>query len=873
MKYLFFTFSLIAGIILGGKVKASSSCDYGLYLRSHSVGGPERTCLFLDDNHPFIVQQEFSISFQMYIRSNEPDYGSILHLRLNNGQIIHLSLIGGEGEHQPALVLNDGINHIDHPIERERWIDVSVQLRRKDNIVEVIYDGTHTSATIPLQRLENVMALFGRMEGYQADVAPVNIKNIRISQDGKHTREWKLQKHNDDLCYDEQIGAIARAQFPFWLIDNHIEWKPIYQTHIFGKLNVAFDAREARFFLVDERKIKELDENGIVQREISINGGYPAINYSNHIVYDTLRNELVSYSLRQGKKSSFSFSIGMWSNQEPCTDEPRYSNHARTFNPADSSFYFFGGYGFYQYRSDLFRMKSGSERVEQVEYERPFYPRFSSAMAVVGDELYIFGGRGNKYGKQELTSEYFYGLCALNLRTKESRLVWKRLQAQENTIMASSMYFNPADSSFYAVSLEKGGTLWKVSIKDSICSEVSKPIKNLTGYQDMDFSLYASPAHSKFFLVMDKIQNDRSHMLFIYSINMPLLDEADIRQATPNETSGSFQHIYIYSVLIVLLLTGAIFYLRRKSEKENKNIPQQNEEAVAVTEETTSTLHSCESDQEEQLGDMPSLDSIVQSIQEKETVLPAQTVEPTTNYYDRSQGAISLLGCFNVRDKKGCDITANFTPRLKQLLILLVLYSEKYSQGILASKATEILWPDKEERAARNNRNVTLRKLRILLESIGDVEIITENNFLHIRWGEDVFCDYHTTLACIRDFHGQEDEELLNRILELLLYGPLLPNTILNWLDNFKDAYSSNAIDLLRNLLELELQHGRQEIVLRLADIMFLHDPLNEEALTAKCAVLSAQGKKGIARNVYDRFCKEYHESMGEKYKVEFADL
>ena len=109
--------------------------------------------------------------------------------------------------------------------------------------------------------------------------------------------------------------------------------------------------------------------------------------------------------------------------------------------------------------------------------------------------------------------------------------------------------------------------------------------------------------------------------------------------------------------------------------------------------------------------------------------------------------------------------------------------------------------------------------------------------------------------------------------MELLLYGPLLPNTTLDWLDNFKDTYSSNAIDLLRNLLELELQRGHQEMVLRLADIMFLHDPLNEEALTAKCAVLSAQGKKGIARNVYDRFCKEYRESMGEEYKVEFADL
>lgn len=33
-----------------------------------------------------------------------------------------------------------------------------------------------------------------------------------------------------------------------------------------------------------------------------------------------------------------------------------------------------------------------------------------------------------------------------------------------------------------------------------------------------------------------------------------------------------------------------------------------------------------------------------------------------------------------------------------------------------------------------------------------------------------------------------KSEELLNRILELLLYGPLLPNTVFDWLDDFKDA-------------------------------------------------------------------------------------
>ena len=249
------------------------------------------------------------------------------------------------------------------------------------------------------------------------------------------------------------------------------------------------------------------------------------------------------------------------------------------------------------------------------------------------------------------------------------------------------------------------------------------------------------------------------------------------------------------------------------------------------------------------------------------------TLTRTADYYDRNRASISLFGCFNVRDKEGNDITSNFTPRLKHLLILLILYTEKNPQGILASKATEILWPDKEETAARKNRNVNLRKLRVLLESIGDMEVVTENNFLRIKWGTSVFCDYHTLMTCTKQFEQEKSEELLNRILELLLYGPLLPNTVFDWLDDFKDAYSSHSIDLLKNLLEIEIQRNHQEMIIRLADIMFLHDPLNEEALAAKCTVLSAQGKKGIARNVYYRFCKEYRDSMGENYKIPFVSL
>lgn len=844
-----------------GKVDASSLYDYGLSLKSHTVPGIERTTLYLDDNQPFSIKNDFIISFQMYVRATEHDFGSILHLHTNTNQFIRFSFVAGEERHFPALVLNEGIININSPIEREKWLDVSLHLRLKDNVIEIDYDNKKISAMAPLQGVKSVTALFGQMEKYLADVAPIDLRNVTVTQDGKQIREWKLWKHNDTVCYDEIEGAVARAIHPVWLIDNHIEWKPVYQAKIPGKLDVAFNAREALFYLVKSQSIEVLDENGTLQKEIAIRGGYPAVEFPNHLLYDTLSNELVSYYPKKGITSCFSFDTERWSNEVRNTEEASNYNHARTFNPADSSFYFFGGYGFYQYRNDLYRMKYGTNQIEQVEYERPLYPRYSAAMAIVGDELYIFGGRGNKYGKQELSSHYYWGLCAINLKNKQSRIVWQKNQPQEEgTIMASTMYFEPSDSSFYAVSTSKGGVLWKISMKDSVYSEVSKPIYNESAYQDSDFSLYTSPSHGKLFLVLDKILSNHTHDLAIYSINMPLVNEMDIRQSTTGESTNNRWYLYAIGVLLLLALTGFVLY-RFKYNGKNKKAPV----TKKVTEKTVATTGKAQHQ-----PSMPESKIMPKKewIQETETIF-AETV----NYYDRSRASISLLGCFNVRDKDGNDITSNFTPRLKHLLILLILHTEKNAQGILASKTTEILWPEKEETAARNNRNVNLRKLRVLLESIGDMEVMIENNFLRIKWGTNVFCDYHTLIACTKQFEQEKSEELLNRILELLLYGPLLPNTIVDWLDDFKDDYSSYSIDLLKNLLEIEISRNHQDMIIRLADIMFLHDPLNEEALAAKCAVLSAQGKKGIARNLYDRFCKEYHDSMGESYKTPFADL
>lgn len=822
-----------------GNLKVLASTDYGLHFKSHSVPGNERTSLSLDGNSPFHVENEFIIDFQMWVR-NEPDFGAILHLCTNENQFLHFVFAAGDNNRNfPALVFNEGMFAINTNIEKGKWVPVSLHLNIKENQIDLKYDSRDTTMVVPLRGTKDITVSFGKSPYFSADVVPMDIRDIKITRDGELIRYWKLWKHNGDVCLDEVEGAVALATYPSWLIDNHIEWRKIYTEKTSGRLDVAFNARDALFYLVRQNKIDILNGISGNRNEVSIVEGYPAMEYTDHMIYDTLTNQLLSYSLHEKLVSALSVDEGKWSLNERHLDEPRYYNHARTFNPSDSSFYFWGGYGFYQYRNNLYRLKVGMKQVEEVAYTPVISPRYSSAAAIVGDELYIFGGRGNKQGKQEFNAHFYYELCAINLKTGKSRNVWKKKQATDVLLMASSMYFEPSDSSFYAVSMKGGGSLWKVFMNDSAWVEISKPIHNDLVYQDCDFSFYSSPTHHKLYLVMDKILSDRTHDVAIYSINTPLLNDNEIAQ-TVNKDSAS---VWLWWACGILLLGGTVFLFyrikcsRKKVELEDT---KENNTQVAV-------------------------------LSVNETVEEVAVVE---KYFDRSRSAISLLGTFNVRDKDGNDITGAFTPRLKSLLILLVLYTEKNKQGILTKKATDILWSDKEEESARNNRNVTLRKLRVLLEKVGDVEVVSDAGFLCIRWCEGVFCDYRMALACIRQFkengeHG--DDKLLNQILEILLYGPLLSNTIVDWLDEFKDSYSSLSIDLLRNLLDV--QRNNYDTVLRIADILFLHDPLNEEALAAKCSILFVQGKKGIAKSVYDRFCKEYRDSLGEEYKVPLCNL
>ena len=111
----------------------------------------------------------------------------------------------------------------------------------------------------------------------------------------------------------------------------------------------------------------------------------------------------------------------------------------------------------------------------------------------------------------------------------------------------------------------------------------------------------------------------------------------------------------------------------------------------------------------------------------------------------------------------------------------------------------------------------------------------------------------------------------MDRLLELLLKGQMLPNTELDWIDEYKSAFSNATIDFLCR--QLRREDLTDKAILQAANTIFQHDFLNEDALQAKVRILCKENKPGLAKTIYDNFCKEYRKSLGIDYTVPFKDM
>jgi two-component SAPR family response regulator len=239
--------------------------------------------------------------------------------------------------------------------------------------------------------------------------------------------------------------------------------------------------------------------------------------------------------------------------------------------------------------------------------------------------------------------------------------------------------------------------------------------------------------------------------------------------------------------------------------------------------------------------------------------------KPESNY-------IQLFGDFKVLDKDGNDITSLFTPKLKQLFLIILLYSRRNKKGISTQELTDILWQGHSSQSAKNSRGVTIRKLRLILESLDSVQI----NFHVDRWSMafsgSVYCDYLECLSLLNREKIHDTDFNLN-FYHIIQEGELFKGESYDWLDDFKGFVGNNIVDiLLKFISELTIENDN-ELILKLADRILETDPVNDQALAHKLKALIKQNNYNLAKFTFDRFCLLYEEMYGEKFSEKFDEL
>ncbi|RLD81242.1 MAG: hypothetical protein DRJ10_06405, partial [Bacteroidetes bacterium] len=472
------------------------------------------------------------------------------------------------------------------------------------------------------------------------------------------------------------------------------------------------------------------------------------------------------------------------------------------------------------------------------------------------DTLYILGGYGSRTGDQKINPGYIYDLIRYIPKTKTSEKLYSyENQEIEEFCLSNSMIINEEDASFYALAYSKYEyknelKLIKGSLKKPILKIDNKTIPfnfhDIMSYVDLIYS----PNQRKLYAITLFCNDNDLTNVKIYSIKAePALEPAhNYKRNFPVEKNTKHILLYLFISIIVTVLVLIYFWRKKALSKSKKRV------LISENDNKSSTTENKSNEQSTPL---------VEKINPNDDII----IVPSSNY------AISLFGGFQVIDKNNNNITNKFTPLLKELFLLVYLKSfGAANNGISSAKLKELLWYDKSEKDARNNRAVNIARLKSLLESVGNITVSKSTGYwmVHIN-GDSLNIDYLSFLNITQNTsHKKED---IIHLMQILKRGDFLQNVTYEWLDKFKADVSENVINVLINYTNSNRTICNPSFLIQIADAVLLFDSINEEALSIKCKSLMKNGKHSLAKKTYDVFVKEYKVLYNEDYSLSFSNI
>ena len=831
LSHIIYLLIILSGLAYTANSKPLISENYGLKIKSIYSIESEATSLQLEDGkYISLPAQPFSISFNLY-NSPEDPFGCIMRMISEDGNTIDfMNTVDMESVYRPQIIVEDSSHVIPGTIEWDSWIPVTFTLDKKKTSISIDYNGTQLKIHSPkLGSCDRLRIAFGNcpFEEYTVNaVASCSIKDITIKSGDKTIREWPLSQHHADVSYDKIRKSKAVAQNPEWIADSNISLTHRYSEVFPHYVDAVFDGKESFLIINPDGDIKRINVQNGKKDVIRTVAGKPVSNSPNQAKW--CKDDLIlSYCISQNMYSVFDLRTRRWNNNISPEADLIYWNVSSSWDPVKERLYSFGGYGFYHFSNVLrvFSPKTPQSTIS-VTLDK-IAPRSFASSTVVDSCLYIFGGQGSVSGNQGIKEDYYYDLYKVNPDTFEETLLWTAAEPEFGRFLpGENLIYDKENNCFYTTAIvEKDYTLVRIGMEEPSIKQISLPagvrIDASAHYTNLFINRDTNELYALF------IQPSTNDQTRVDIMTMPLhpytVDDIIVAEVMEeNQEDAKKSRTSWIAIINVLVLSAAILIIYAVRHKNRK---RKSHKQVSL----------------------------------------ADTLE---SYYDFSKNSICLFGGFSVYNREGEDITANFSPTLRKLLITLILHTVKYKQGILGEHLNQLIWGYKPEGTASNNRNVYISRLRTALEDLDGVTINTKNKFLSISFADSTICDYVEAMRLQENPSTSED---VNRLLSLLLNGKLLPDSQDDWTEGFKNEYTAMTIAFLSDQLDSDLV--TDGIKLKIADTIILYDSLNEKALRARCAIYHATGNLGLAKEVYDTFCREYNAAIGENYNVSFKEL
>ncbi|MDD2261516.1 MAG: DNA-binding transcriptional activator [Clostridia bacterium] len=792
----------------------------------------QRTSYDVFSERPVTFEDHFSISFRLSLYMTT-DIGNILRIKSSeNGSVFNL-FYDGHGENHLFLFNEEGKNNLIHISLKKsqypprEWLQIAISFDLENDMITLtIGDNTYSAANVPLSESFTPTLVFGKSD-HIIDVAPFAIRNLSVG----NTRSYRfpLMEYQGNQVHNSKGTVMGNVVNPYWLINDAYHWKPETSTRSRQVSGTNYHAGRKELYHFNKDSIIIYNLRTVNQETVVFKEPCPVDLRLGTNFIDPLHDKLYSYevyydSTYQGPTvASLDLNSYEWRIESYDRLPTQLHHHGSYFDPSKQQYLIFGGFGNMRYSNIFYRYDIGTHQwdVRSTQNEGGITPRYFTAMGHPenSDKLYLFGGMGNSSGDQLLGRTYYYDLYQLDLPTSQISRVWEIPWDQENMVPVRGMVIHD-DASFYTLCYPEHFTqsylrLYRYSLKNGDFTILGDSIPIFSDKINTNANLYYDDDLHALYAVVHEFSDDIASEVHVYSLTFPPITSQELVNYATKEGSDKMLIVFILAGIILLIV--AIFLVRFLKYNRKETF-------------------------------FPDMGIPFKTSQKRESTFRAN--------------AIYLFGDFMVRNRSNRDITYLFSKKLKETFCLLLQFSA-VEDGITSQHLSETLWPEKPANTVKNTRNVTLNRLRKILEELDGIELLYEKGVFKLIQEDPLYCDYTKCMAILSRSHSEEE---LKEFIAIVNRGKFLKNENDREYDILKENTEKSIEPLLIHAIEWSYEKEAYLTTVELADAAFHLDPVSDTAITYLVKALQKLKRNEEAKIRYLSFLIEYKKTIGREY-------